>query len=127
MHREDVVLAAELHKLGDVEADGGDAVLIFADELSVEEETPGLPHAIELDKDLLAVGAGGQLEMFAIPADAKHLFALVAAAVADVGAIGVRLVPCVRQADPGPRRVVERRLIGAGASPKANFQPGLKL
>src|ERR1017187_5077079 len=89
-YREEVVLAAELDELGDVEADGGDAIFIFADRLPVEKEMPGLPHPVEFGEDLLAVGAGGQLEMFAIPADAKHLLALVAAAVADERAIGVR-------------------------------------
>ena len=48
-----------------------DAVLIHADGLAVEEEMARLLHAVEFEEDLPAVGAGGQLEMLAIPADAR--------------------------------------------------------
>jgi hypothetical protein len=69
----------------------------------------------------------GSLKCFAVPADAHHLLALVAAAVADVGAVGVRLVPGVRQADAAQAESSNAGWSAPAASPKANFQPGLKL
>jgi hypothetical protein len=40
--------------VGDVDAVGGDAVLVEADLLAVEVDVAGLAHAFELDEDLAA-------------------------------------------------------------------------
>ena len=63
---EDVFLVAEVNGVGDVDAAGRDAVFVFADGLAVHEESGGLPHAFELDEDLVALGAGGKLEVLAV-------------------------------------------------------------
>jgi hypothetical protein len=127
LHGDDVVRAAKVDEIGDVEAEGSDAVLVESRRPAVDEKPARLPQAVELQEDLPALGAGGELEVFAIPADAEKPFPLVAAAVADERAIGVGVVPGVRQADGGPGRVVEGGLLRAATSPKTNFQPASKL
>lgn len=67
---DDVVLAAALYEVGDVYAEGGDAVFVEAARFAVEVEVGGLFEALEFEEDLSAFGSGGQCEMLAIPAEA---------------------------------------------------------
>ena len=108
-HREHIVLPAELHQRGEVEATGGDAIFVNADGLAVQKKMRGLPETLELDENFPALGVRGQFEMLPIPADAQ-IDGLVAARVADERAVAVHVVPCVRQAHVRPLRVVKRNL-----------------
>ena len=81
-HGQHVVLAAKFHLCGDVQPAGSDAILEESDGLAVEVEPRRLLKPLEFEEDLLALGAGGQFEMLAIPADAL-VVGSIAAAVAD--------------------------------------------
>jgi len=61
-----VLRVAEMNGGGDVDAEGRDAVFIYAKGLAVDEEPGGLPHAFELDEHLATLGIGRELEMLAI-------------------------------------------------------------
>ena len=79
---DDVVRVAKIHQPGQVQAAGGDAVLEPAGRLPIHPEMAGLLQPLEFQNDFSPLGGGGQLEMFAIPGDARP-GAPVAAAVAD--------------------------------------------
>ena len=99
-------LSPKLHRVGDVDAVGGDAVLVQPDRFPIEVDVAGLAHALELEEDLAAGKLGGQLEVLAIPRE-PLVGASVAAAVRDDLAEGVDVVEAVRRADDRPLRVVE--------------------
>ena len=98
---QDVFLVAEVDQLGDVDAKGGHAILEEAGRLTVDKEMGSLFQALKLDENLAARGGGGELEMLAIPCDARPC-AVVAAAMADDLIIGIDIVIGVGEADRGP-------------------------
>ena len=103
---EDVLLAGGREGVGDVDAVGGDSVLVEADRIAVEEDVAGLAHSLELEEDAMAGGQGGEPEVLAIPGEAL-VGAAVAAAVGDELAEAVDVVEAVRRGDGGPFGVVE--------------------
>ena len=78
----DEIVAVKIHQVGQVQAAGGDAVLEFAGGFSVDPKAAGLFHPFKLQEDFPALRAGRQLEMLAIPGEAR-VGAPVPAAVAD--------------------------------------------
>ena len=96
LDREHVLLRAEMHRVRDVDAVGGDAVLVQTDLLAVEVDVARLAHAFELQEDAVAGKRGGQLEVLAIPGESL-VGARVAAAVGDELAEAVDIVEAVRR------------------------------
>src|SRR5271165_1659712 len=64
------ILAALVQKVCDIEAEGGIAVVVAANEISVEEDERAAEGAIELDCDAAGGIFFGDIESAAIPADA---------------------------------------------------------
>ena len=54
LDRQHVLLRSELHRIADVDAVGGDSVLIQPDRFPIEENVAGLAHAFEFEKDFAA-------------------------------------------------------------------------
>ena len=54
LHRQHVLLGPEVHRIGDVDAVGGNSVLIQSDRFPIEENVAGLAHAFEFEKDFAA-------------------------------------------------------------------------
>ena len=67
-----VVRVAEMGDRREIKPAGGDAVFKKADELAVDPKAPGLFQALEFEEDFAVLGAGRQLEVFAIPGDAPQ-------------------------------------------------------
>jgi len=110
---EDIVLRAQMQAVGDVDAIGGDAVLVEADLLAVEVDVAGLAHAFEFEEDAVAGEVGGEFEVFAVPREA-FVGAAITAAMGDEGAEGIDIVEAVRGGDGGPLGIVECEAFGAG-------------
>ena len=110
---EDIFFAVEEDGAGDVDAVGGDAVLVETDLLAIEEDVTGLARAFELEEETAAGELGGDAEVFAIPGE-TFVGAEVAAAVRDDAAEGVDVVEAVRGADCVPLGVVDGRGFGVG-------------
>src|SRR5579872_4896220 len=127
LHGDHIILTAKPDELGDIEPNGRNAVLVFADRLSIQEKTPCLSHPVELEKDLIAVGVVGDFKMFTIPADTHHFFALITTAMADERAVGIRIVPGMRQADACPSRIVKIFRLGAGPVAKSKFPAWIEI
>ncbi len=53
---------AEAHVVGDVQAVGGDAVLVERDIFAVKEDLPGLAHAFELEEELAPCKLSGSVK-----------------------------------------------------------------
>ena len=95
-----------MHCVRNVDAIGGDAVLIQADLLAVEEDVSSLAHAFELEEDAVAGKRGRELEVLAIPGE-SFVRTHVAAAMGDELAEGVDIIEAVGCRDCGPLGVVE--------------------
>jgi hypothetical protein len=94
-HRDHVLLRTGLHEFCDVETKSHHAVLVPADEVSVEVELATVTYAFEFEKDFVSVAICRECEMFAIPGHA-------CAQVFDIFAERVVLVPGVRCGDSLP-------------------------
>ena len=112
LHREHILLSVKPQCIGDVDSVRGHAILVQANLLAVEEYVARLSHALELEEDLVAGEARGQLEVLAIPREA-FVGASVPAAMRDQLAEGVHVVETVRRGDRGPLGIVEGRSFGA--------------
>src|ERR1039458_2087547 len=77
---QDVLFAPEMDRVGDVQAVGGDSVLVKPHLLAIQENVAGLPHALEFEKNLIVGKFGRKLEMFAVP-DQPFIGAAVPAAM----------------------------------------------
>jgi len=113
VHADDeIVLLAGVDEVGDVEAEGGVAVVVAADEVAVEEDERVAEGAVELEGEALAGVGCGQVEAAAIPADrglgiaaAERLVAVaVEGFVVDEGQLDG---PVVGEVERAPGGVVE--------------------
>ena len=66
---DDVVFGAVGEEVGEVELEGRVAVVVAADEASVDEEDDVTESAIKLDRNALAEIGGGDFKLAAIPTD----------------------------------------------------------
>jgi hypothetical protein len=106
LHRQHVLLGPEAHCIADVDAVGGNSVLIQADRFPIEENVAGLAHAFEFEKDFAAREAGRKFEVLAVPGE-PLVGSQVAAAVRDDLPERVDIVEAVGRADGCPMRIVE--------------------
>jgi hypothetical protein len=102
-----------MHCVRNINAIGGDAVLIQADLLAVEEDVSSLAHAFELEEDAVAGKRGRELEVLAIPGE-SFVRTHVAATMGDELAEGVDVIEAVGCRDCGPLGVVEGGNFSAG-------------
>ncbi len=112
-HGDDVVDLAKIHQIRQVQPQRRHAVLIFAGGFAVDPKPAGLLEPLGFEEHLAVLGACRQLEMLAIPDNARPSVP-VAAAVADELGVGIRFVIGMRRADLAPSRVVKVRRLGVG-------------
>ncbi len=126
LHRDDIFLAAEVHEFGQVEATGGNAIFVFAGELAVDPEAPGLFQAFKFEENFPVPGAGRQLEMLPVPGNARVGVPVATAMTDDVG-VRIGVVERVRGADGDPFRVVEINFFRVGRVLADEFPSGVEV
>ena len=105
-HRDNVIRIAEIDQTGEIQPEGGDAVFIQPGVFAIHPEPARLFEPLEFQEHLAVAGAGGQLEMLAVPSHAR-VSAPVAAAVADEVRIGIHVIISMRRTDGGPLGIIK--------------------
>ena len=88
----------------DVEGEGRVTAAVPPDGATVDEHLSRLIRSLEVEEQAFAFESGGQAETLPIPADAAAVARLVVLRVGDV--------PCVREVDRRPARIVEGYALG---------------
>ncbi len=108
----DVILCAEGEEVGEVESKGGVAVVVAADEATIDEEQHVSESPVEFDSNAAALVGGGDVEFAPVPSDAGFWIA----AADGFEPVGVLLFvvhkgqldgPVMRQVQGAPFGVVE--------------------